>query len=680
MGGFRAAVAVAGAVPPQALADAVVRRTLGAMRRARARLEKPVAAAEMLAAFHVAAARELPSALATPRLAAHGSDAGRAEPLRAFTRSEVDFRARVLARADAIVAGKLEVFGRRVRFADQRVAWCVDPIAGVVFPSNGPPTLPQPGRGDPKRVWALSRMEWALALAQAAWLAPDGRTYVDRFVTLADDFFRHAPAGEGIHAASPMEVSLRAMNLALALTMLRGQLQDGEFLLRALSHLTASARFVHANLEDAGAVPNNHLVADLVGLLHVALLFPELPGANGWRATVRSRLVREVSSQVLPDGMGFEASTGYHRLLLELVLAAHLVARAAGESLAAELAPTLRRMFVAARSCLHADGTVPQIGDSDSGRVLALADRGPLDHSYLAPLGAALFHDARLKAPNAQLPDEARWLLDRAELEGFENLPSTTQGSASLPGFGLAVLRRGATTLTLRAGPTGQRGAGGHGHNDQLAITLHHANAPLIVDPGTWSYLGDPAGRDRFRSTAMHATLQVDGREQSPILAGRPFALPDHAGARLLNVERGVEERAEAEHSGFSPVHVKRSVWLVDGAALVIDDVSGPGTHQLVSRFPLPDVHARIRPLGEAERVRLANLPLYSQWDVERGVELGPVDAPRALWIAPIGGELRIARSEFSPGYDERVPARCIELELHAALPIRLAAAVLILT
>ncbi|MBS2026485.1 MAG: alginate lyase family protein [Deltaproteobacteria bacterium] len=681
--GLRAAMVVAGAVPPQALAGAVVRRTLGALRRARNRLLPPVDDAGLLGAFGARDVAELTQVLARPRLAAHWSDAGRAEALRVISQRDPDFRDRVLARAQSIVDGELEVFGRRIRFPDQHVRWCADPIAGVAFPARGRPSLLRAGRGDPKRVWALSRMDWAVALAQGAWLAePErGQTFTSTFVALADSFFREVPPGEGIHAASPMEVSLRAMNLALALCMMRARLDDGAFLLRALRHLAESARFVHANLEDGGAVPNNHLVADCVGLLHVALFFPELPGASDWRGVALTRLANEVPAQVLPDGMGFEASTGYHRLLLELVLAAFLISRAAGDSLAAELAPTLHRMFLAARCVLHADGSAPQIGDSDSGRALALADRAPLEHGYLPALGAALFHDARLQAPDAQLPDEARWLLDRAELEGFHTLAPTSQGSASLPDFGLAVLRRGETTLTLRAGPTGQRGVGGHGHNDQLAITLHHGDAPLIVDPGTWSYLGDPAGRDRFRSTAMHATVQVDGLEQSPLLEGRPFALPDLAGGRLVRVERGESvERAEAKHVGFLPVHVRRTVWLAEAAALVVDDVRGPGVHRLVSRFPLANEEARIRPLNEAERARLAQLPQHARWDVARGVELGPVDAPRAIWVAPEGGTLHLAESAYSPGYDERIPTLCIELELHVVLPVRLAAAVLILT
>jgi hypothetical protein len=219
---------------------------------------------------------------------------------------------------------------------------------------------------------------------------------------------------------------------------------------------------------------------------------------------------------------------------------------------------------------------------------------------------------------------------------------------------------------------------GGHGHNDPLALELRLDGGPLVVDPGTWSYLGDPAGRDRFRGVAMHSTLQVDGREPSPLLPGRPFALPDRAHAELRELWRGPGfDAAAGRHLGHPGLEHRRALALGESAAWVLDDLQGEGDHAVVSRFHLPDAEARLRALTEDERARLGELPFAADWDVEHAVELGPPDAPRALWVAPRGGRIALIPSAYSPGYDRQVPAVCIEVALRAELPVRLAAAFL---
>lgn len=668
-------------VPPGALANAVARRAVRGARSRLDRLRSTPTDVQLLAAFGAANPDALAPILAEPRLRAHWSLPSRAMELRGLADRVPGLRERALARAEKILSGRCEVFGREVSLEDPRV-WRRDPHTGWLFAGSlQRPGLPAPGSGDPKRVWALARADWAIALAQGAWLCPERASeFGEKFVQLTDSLLVEALAGEGIHSASAMEVSLRAMNLALALAMFRGNpALGGRFLLRTLRALTEHAAFAHAHLEDSGAVPNNHLIAGWVGLLNVAALFPELPGARTWRANAVEGLAREFPKQVLADGMGFEGSTGYHRLLLELGILALLAARAMGDGLAATLSPVLARMGLASRHMLHAGGLAPQVGDHDSGRAFAFTDRRPLELGYLAPLCAALFHDARAKSPTSAFPDEAAWLLGRAGFEAFEVLaPTGGAGSVSLCDFGLAVLRRGQASLSLRAGSTGQRGVGGHGHNDALSIELYLAGKPVIVDCGTWTYLGDPAGRDRFRGTAMHATVQVDGAEQSPIPPGRPFALPDRARAKLCELHRGEDfDRASASHQGYAPVLHRREVLLADGAALIVDDLCGPGLHQLASRFHLPDLHARIRPLGEGEQAELARLPITAAWNLERAVEIGPADSPRAVLAIARGAELALCDGAYSPGYDERVPARSIEITLTAELPVRLATALL---
>jgi len=680
---------VLGRVGPVPMASAALKRAAQRLRTAGEAFARPVSDGELLAAFGARHVSALPAALQGPRLRAHWSNRARALELRALCAQDPALAELALARADRIRAGRLQSFGRAVSAPGR---WRRDPVTGHVFAGPGePPNLPRVGAGDPKRVWALGRMDWAVALAQGTWLAGDaaGREYVAALERLCDGLLREAPAGEGIFSASPTEVALRSMNLALTLSMLRGHpALTGPFLLRGLRALAEGGRFVADHLEDGTAVPNNHLIADRVGLLHLALLFPELPGARRWRA-LASPLARDLDAQVLPDGLGFEGSTAYHLQLLELGILAHGVARAAGLAMVAELSPVLGRMFLATAGLRHADGAAPQVGDCDSDRILPVADRTErprLGVDALVSLGAALLGDGRLKAPGAAFPPEAAWLLGKSGRERFCALPAVSQrGSQVFQSFGLAMLRAGEASLSLRAGGTGQRGVGGHGHNDQLGIELRLGAAQVIVDPGTGSYLGDPALRNRLRGTAMHSTVQVQGREQAPLVPGRPFALPDRARGRITSLTgltaADGSQVATAEHSGYAPVVHRREVALWPHAALVLDTLTGPSAppRALVSRLHLPDCAARMRAVTAAERTRLTALGVLADWDLKQAVELGPEGAPRAVWVAPMGGVIRVVPSVFAVGYDQLRPACAIEVSLRAPLPVRLAAAILFL-
>src|SRR5690606_36254310 len=115
---------------------------------------------------------------------------------------------------------------------------------------------------------------------------------------------------------------------------------------------------------------------------------------------------------------------------------------------------------------------------------------------------------------------------------------------AVMSASGLCVLRDGLRGASLWAGSNGQHGLGGHAHNDKLACEVVLAGRRIVIDPGSPTYLADPAERDHYRSTVAHPTIRVDHQEQSETPAGRPFLLPETARARLLEAR---PRRARAE-------------------------------------------------------------------------------------------------------------------------------------
>jgi hypothetical protein len=132
--------------------------------------------------------------------------------------------------------------------------------------------------------------------------------------------------------------------------------------------------------------------------------------------------------------------------------------------------------------------------------------------------------------------------------------------------------------LFIDAGPQGVF-AGGHGHADALSIQLITDGRPILIDPGTFCYTCPE--RDRFRGTAAHNTLQVDGRDQA--VPDGPFAwtgMPETTVDVWLSGE--TLDLFAGHHNGYAPVIHHRWVFgLKSEFWLVRDLVTGAGRHRL---------------------------------------------------------------------------------------------------
>ncbi len=593
------------------------------------------------------------------------------------------------ALAEAAATGTFDIFGTPVRFGEpgkkgSGVDWSLDPLSGHRFALAAADTMPLLAeKADPKYPWVMGRMDGAVALAHGYWLA---RTEVERlrwserFLALTRDFLRENPVGLGIHWACPMEVALRAANLAQALRMFAdAERVRGPFALEVASALLEHCEYVEDRLEDQGAVPNNHLVANWVGLLAVASLLPGLPGSAERAACAARGMEAALLEQVHPDGWSFEGSVPYHRLSVELFTLGFLCASAGGMTLAPPFAKRLRRMFRVSEAYCSSLGLAPQIGDNDSGRAFVFRDRSSLDHGYLAPLGAALFGAPELKRKEAEAPDEAAWLLGHEGVERFLELPARAPcRSISSLGAGIHLLRASGVTVAASAGLQGQRGIGGHSHNDKLAFELHLRGRPVIVDPGTGNYGRDPVLRNAFRSTASHSTLQVEDREQNSIDPERLFALPDSSGCERREFETGpLIDRLVAVHHGFEPLGhrdegpcVERTLALhKQSRVLEIEDrVQGRGQHRLMFRLQLPDSEVRLRPILEDELRRAEQVKGAAALS-PTVAELGPAGRSDAVVVFCESVAVSIEPSRYSSGYGQVQPSSCLLGQCQQALP-----------
>ena len=102
------------------------------------------------------------------------------------------------------------------------------------------------------------------------------------------------------------------------------------------------------------------------------------------------------------------------------------------------------------------------------------------------------------------------------------------------PDFGIYIWKSDRFFLSIRCGPVGQNGNGGHAHNDQLAIELNIDGKDWVADPGTYIYTPSPKERNAYRSVHAHAAPKFGLKEPARLDLGL-FRLEDKAQSRCLN-------------------------------------------------------------------------------------------------------------------------------------------------
>ncbi|MBC8030879.1 MAG: alginate lyase family protein [Pyrinomonadaceae bacterium] len=489
----------------------------------------------------------------------------------------------------------------------QAINWNRDPLSGRLWPLDYHATISLwHGDGSDIRVlWELNRLGHLITLGRAYALTKDEK-FAEEFFSQVESWREENPVGRGANWACAMEVALRAMNLLAAYSLFRKS--PGLSVARLFSLLTMfdqHGRHIQRNLEFSNISTSNHYLSDVVGLLWLGIMLPELSAAEEWRRWAIAEMLREMDKQILPDGADYEASTGYHRFVLELFLYSFILCDANDIAIEEKYWQKLRAMFVYVRGTLRPDGRAPLIGDTDGGQVLPIVSRTADDHAYLLAFGAVIFEDASFKLPGLQATEEILWALGEDGVRNYESLSVSNEPvrSQAFPDAGTYLLRDDDKYLLFNLSGAGGKRRGSHGHNDALSIEVSAGGRAFIVDPGSYVYTADLHQRHLFRSTAHHSTIQIDAVDQNTTNELAPFVIGDEAHPRLLDWQTTPErDYVRAEHAGYArlgqSVTHRRSVTFDKAAGwwLVEDKILGTGEHTIAVRFHFDaglDVEAR---------------------------------------------------------------------------------------
>jgi len=136
--------------------------------------------------------------------------------------------------------------------------------------------------------------------------------------------------------------------------------------------------------------------------------------------------------------------------------------------------------------------------------------------------------------------------------------------------------------LLVSAGSNGQKGNGGHAHNDKLSFELNIEGKDIVVDAGTYLYTPLEDERNRFRSTKMHNALIVQDEEQNEWISGRYglFSMKDQSRCYLLDYGDDYLDVA-LEYRGVK----QRRKFMIKDNAVVIENYSNKEFEENYNHF-----------------------------------------------------------------------------------------------
>lgn len=584
-----------------------------------------------------------------------------------FTARFPDARVGIIEAAERVLRHEFDLLGSGPRLLGPKLPWHEDFKTGRVWPLQYSPDIQYSELDRPTDVkvpWELSRCQHFAVLGQAYWLTGDER-YAQEYVDQVTDWIDRNPWGQGVNWICAMDAALRAVNWMWGFHFFAGSPACGSpaFRERLLGSLHLHGEWIATHLEK-GPVNGNHYLSDAVGLVFLGTFFRGTPKGRGWLDAGRAIVLDEMLVQVTEDGVDFEASTAYHRLVLELFLTAYQLLRLHGETIPPAQWQRLERMFEFVEAYVKPDGLAPLVGDADDGRVQILGHQAIGDHRYLLSTGAAIFARGDFKRGAGVFWPESFWMLGPDAAARFDALPAPHQApiSKAFADGGFCILRDRDTHVFIDCGNVGMRGIGGHGHNDVLSFELVLDGVPIVTDCGAYLYTASREWRNQFRSTAFHSTIQVDGEEVNRFLG--PDALWQlHDDATPVDVSYSIGPgvaRFRGAHIGYqrlsSPVRVSREIALAPGRPLVAvtDLLAGAGTHLVEWRFPLdPEVRAGL----EGDDVRFESLG-------------------RERWLLPVQtigpASWSIEPGWVSASYGVRRPLQVLTLRRQLTLPHRM--------
>jgi uncharacterized heparinase superfamily protein len=425
---------------------------------------------------------------------------------------------RILRAAERALAHRVDLLGSGLIDLGPHIDWHKDYKSGFRWPPEYCRDIDymNPGRpSDVKFPWELSRQQWLIPCGQA-WLLTGDERWAAGARRVVEHWIDANPYAGSVNWSCTMEAAIRILTWTWLFHACgtSAAWSDESFQVRFLSSLYMHADFTNRHIEYAD-VNGNHCDADAAALVFAGLFFGGSNDAGRWLERGWKILCDELPRQVSEDGVDFEGSVPYHRLVAELFFLPALYRERCGLQVPGSYRDRVIKMGWFTEAYTRPDGSAPVWGDADDARALPFGRQNINDHRYLLGWIGEALGDSELARRFDGDRAECVWLLGLTRIRSLVARPKPTEPLRSIlfAQGGYAVLRNERDHVFIDCGSVGTAGRGGHGHNDVLSFEAFLDGVHVVTDCGAYVYTADYKARNAFRSTRFHNTPQLNGEE-----------------------------------------------------------------------------------------------------------------------------------------------------------------------
>lgn len=366
---------------------------------------------------------------------------------------------------------------------------------------------------DASHLWNFNvhYLEYLIPLV-SAWKESGEDRYLEKLYQIFDDWYQvGSMETDSNHAYT---ISLRVINQLI----IEDYVKDKQ---KLYDSIYAQYRFLINHQEKH--LMGNHYFENLKAIVICSVIFRE---ENIYKEFI-NKLLKELKEEITADGMHFELSLMYHKIILEDLIRVAIVLRQAEKEEYEYIVGYIGKMCSALYSL-----------EAGISRTLLFNDAGD-----------------NVAKPTVSLLSVCK------ELFGIspEKLKQVS---------GYYVLNDGKITVVEDCGNLSPSYMPGHAHCDCLSFELFYNGLPVFVNSGTFQYQGE--FRQYFRSTKAHNTVVINGHEQSELWG-------EHRAGRRISVLNSMQldnKTVGIYKNCFDEKH-KRTLQLTNGTLLIKDVVSG---------------------------------------------------------------------------------------------------------
>ncbi|MBQ9342442.1 MAG: alginate lyase family protein [Lachnospiraceae bacterium] len=344
------------------------------------------------------------------------------------------------------------------------------------------------------------------------WESTNNEKYKEKSNAILNDWYENG----SIKADSnqPYTISLRIVNMLI----ISEAVTDKQ---KLYDSIYAQYRYLLKHQEKH--LLGNHYLENLKAIVICSVVY----GEESIYKTYIGKFFRELDEEITDDGLHFELSLMYHKIVLEDIIRVALVLKEAKKTEYQKVLGYIQKMATALYSLEYG------------------MDRTPL------------FNDA---GDNIAKPTSS--LLKVCKQLGIE--PEEKDNIA-----GYYKLYDEKIAIIVDCGELSPAYMPGHAHCDCLSFELFYNGKPIFVNSGTYQYQGNK--RSYFRSTRAHNTVMINGHEQSELWGEH------RAARRIKKVDCKADNKSiTGEYINYlGEKHSRRIVF--DNGLTVIDRTGGGG-------------------------------------------------------------------------------------------------------